>query len=105
MTTGNGVQHLDRYLSEIGQIGLLTAEQEIEMSKAIRGGNEPEAARAEMKLIEVNLRLVVSVAKRWQHTHFCMEELIFAGNEGLQIAAKKFNPQKFHTQFSTYATL
>ena len=105
MSTGNGAQHLDNYLNEIGQINLLTAEQEIELSKAIRGGNEPEAARAEIKLIEASLRLVVSVAKRWQHTHLSMEELISAGNEGLQIAAKKFNPQGFHNRFSTYATL
>lgn len=104
MSTGNGTQHLDNYLNEIGQISLLTAEQEIELSKAIRQRNEPESNKAEIKLIEANLRLVVSVAKRWQHTRLSMEELISAGNEGLQIAAKKFNPQGFHTRFSTYAT-
>jgi len=105
MNAGNGTQHLDNYLNEIGQVSRLTAEEEIELSKAIRGGNEPEAARAEIKLIEANLRLVVSIAKRWQYTQLSMEELISAGNEGLQIAAKKFNPQGFHTRFSTYATL
>jgi len=105
MSAGNGTQHLDSYLNEIGQVGMLTAEEEIELSKAIREGNEPEAARAEIKLIEANLRLVVSIAKRWQYTQLSMEELISAGNEGLQIASKKFNPQGFHTRFSTYVTL
>jgi RNA polymerase primary sigma factor len=104
MSTNNGASHLDNYLNEIGQIALLKREEEIELSNAIRRGKEPEAAQAEMKLIEANLRLVVSVAKRWQHTHLSMEELISAGNEGLQVAAKRFDPQKFHTRFSTYAT-
>ncbi len=102
---GSGTQYLDNYLNEIGRITLLTADEEIELSKAIREGPEDEATRAEIKLIESNLRLVVSVAKRWQHTHLSMEELISAGNEGLQIAAKKYNPQGFNTRFSTYATL
>ena len=84
MSTSNGAQHLDNYLNQIGQAGLLTAEQEIELSKAIRRGEEPEATQAEIKLIEANLKLVVSVAKRWQHTRLSMEDLISAGNEGLQ---------------------
>jgi RNA polymerase sigma factor (sigma-70 family) len=105
MSAGSGTQYLDNYLNEIGQVALLTAEQEIELSKTIQEGNGSAAAQAEIKLIEANLRLVVSVAKRWQHTQLPMEELISAGNEGLQIAAKKFNPLGFHTRFSTYATL
>ena len=95
--------YLDNYLNDIGRFALLTAEQEIELGKAIREGSGEEASRAEIKLIEANLRLVVSVAKRWQHTHLNMEELISAGNEGLQIAAKKFN-YRVGTRFSTYAT-
>jgi RNA polymerase primary sigma factor len=95
--------YLDNYLNEIGRFALLTAKEEIELSKAIREGNGEEATRAEIKLIEANLRLVVSVAKRWQHTHLNMEELISAGNEGLQIAAKKYDYRK-GTRFSTYAT-
>ena len=105
MSAGSGTQYLDNYLNEIGQVALLTAQEEIELSKAIREGPELEATRAEVKLIEANLRLVVSVAKRWQHTQLSMEDLISAGNEGLQIAAKKFNPEGFKTRFSTYATL
>jgi RNA polymerase sigma factor (sigma-70 family) len=105
MSAGSGTQYLDNYLNEIGQVALLTAEQEIELSKAIQEENGSAAAQAEIKLIEANLRLVVSVAKRWQHTQLPMEELISAGNEGLQIAAKKFNPLGFNTRFSTYATL
>lgn len=100
-----GTQYLDNYLNEIGKVSLLTAAEEIELSSAIREGPEAESARAEIRLIEANLRLVVSVAKRWQHTQLTMEELISAGNEGLQIAARKYNPQGFNTRFSTYATL
>lgn len=105
MSAGATTQYLDNYLNEIGRVTLLTAEEEIELSKAIREGNEAESTQAEMKLVEANLRLVVSVAKRWQHTQLPMEELISAGNEGLQIAAKKYDPQGFNTRFSTYATL
>lgn len=105
MSAGATTQYLDYYLNEIGRVTLLTAEEEIELSKAIREGNEAESTQAEMKLVEANLRLVVSVAKRWQHTQLPMEELISAGNEGLQIAAKKYDPQGFNTRFSTYATL
>src|SRR5437899_698687 len=105
MSAGNGTQYLDNYLNEIGKVPLLTADEEIELSRAIREGIEAEATRAEIKMIESNLRLVVSVAKRWQDTQLSMEELISAGNEGLQTAAKKYNPQGFNTRFSTYATL
>src|ERR1035441_10993007 len=95
--------YLDNYLNQIGRFALLTAAEEIELSKAIREGEGEEASRAEIKLVEANLRLAVSVAKRWQHTHLNMEELISAGNEGLQIAAKKYDYRK-GTRFSTYAT-
>ena len=95
--------YLDNYLNDIGRFALLTAEEEIQLSKAIREGGGEEATRAEIKLVEANLRLAVSVAKRWQHTHLNMEELISAGNEGLQIAAKKYDYRK-GTRFSTYAT-
>ena len=105
MSAGTVTQYLDNYLNDIGRVPLLTAEEEIELSQAIREGNEMEATQAEMKLVEANLRLVVSVAKRWQHTQLPMEDLISAGNEGLQIAAKKYNPLGFNTRFSTYATL
>lgn len=105
MSAGTVTQYLDNYLNDIGRVPLLTAAEEIELSQAIREGNETEATQAEMKLVEANLRLVVSVAKRWQHTQLPMEDLISAGNEGLQIAAKKYNPLGFNTRFSTYATL
>ena len=95
--------YLDDYLNEIGRFLLLTAEEEIQLSKAIREGTGQEAAQAEVKLMESNLKLVVSIAKRWQHTHLHMEELISAGNEGLRIAARKYN-HAWGTRFSTYAT-
>ena len=95
--------YLDDYLNEIGRFALLTAEEETQLSKAIREGEKEEAARAEVKLMEANLKLVVSIAKRWQHTHLNMEELISAGNEGLRIAARKYN-YALGNRFSTYAT-
>lgn len=105
MSTRNSTAYLDNYLNDIGRIPLLTAAEEIELSQRIREGTEDDAAQAAIALVEANLRLVVSVAKRWQHTQLSMEDLISAGNEGLQIAAQKYNPQGFHTRFSTYATL
>lgn len=105
MSAGSGTQYLDNYLNDIGRVALLTANEEIELSRVIRSGNEPAATEAENRLIVSNLKLVVSVAKRWQHTQLSMQELISAGNEGLQVAAKKYNPDNFQTRFSTYATL
>ena len=87
------------YLREIGAANLLTAEEEIELARRIREGDE--AARARM--IESNLRLVVKIARRYLNRGLAMLDLIEEGNLGLIRAVEKFDPEKGF-RFSTYAT-
>ena len=90
---------LKLYLMEIGQYKILTAEEEKELAKKYQNGDE----LAKQKLIEHNLRLVVSIAKRYTNNGLSLDDLIQFGNEGLMIAARKFTPEK-ECKFSTYAT-
>ena len=78
------------YLKEIGQVPLLSAQQEMELARAAQAGNE-EARR---KLSEANLRLVVSVAKRYAGRGLPFLDLIQEGNLGLMKAAEKFEPER-----------
>ena len=87
------------YLKEIGTIPLLTAEQEQELGQRIDAGDES----ARQKLVEANLRLVVSVAKRYVGRGLQFLDLIQEGNVGLMKAAEKFDYSKGY-KFSTYAT-
>ena len=87
------------YLKEIGRVPLLTAEQETELARAAQAGNED----ARRKLSEANLRLVVSVAKRYAGRGLPFLDLIQEGNLGLMKAAEKFEPERGF-KFSTYAT-
>jgi RNA polymerase primary sigma factor len=87
------------YLKEIGKVPLLKKEQEIELAKRIEAGDE--AAR--QKLTEANLRLVVSIAKRYVGRGMLFLDLIQEGNLGLLKAVKKFDWRKGY-KFSTYAT-
>ena len=87
------------YLKEIGKISLLSAEEEIEMSKRMEQGD----AEAKKKLAEANLRLVVSIAKRYVGRGMVLLDLIQEGNLGLIKAVDKFDYQKGF-KFSTYAT-
>lgn len=87
------------YLKEIGNIPLLTAEEEIELSKALEAGSK-EAGR---KLAEANLRLVVSIAKRYVGRGMMFLDLIQEGNVGLIKAVEKYDYTKGY-KFSTYAT-
>ena len=90
---------LAKYLAHIGQGELLTHEEEIELSKRAKQGD----ARARQRLIEKNLRLVVSVAKRYRGYGLPFEDLIQEGNIGLMKATEKFDPDRGF-RFSTYAT-
>jgi RNA polymerase primary sigma factor len=90
---------LAKYLAHIGQGELLTHEEEIELSKRAKQGD----ARARQRLIEKNLRLVVSVAKRYRGYGLPFEDLIQEGNIGLMKAVEKFDPERGF-RFSTYAT-
>ena len=87
------------YLKEIGQVPLLTAEQETELARAAQAGDED----ARRHLSEANLRLVVSVAKRYAGRGLPFLDLIQEGNLGLMKAAEKFEPERGF-KFSTNAT-
>lgn len=87
------------YLKEIGKVPLLTAEEEIELAKRMEDGDE----NAKKKLAEANLRLVVSIAKRYVGRGMLFLDLIQEGNLGLIKAVEKFDYRKGY-KFSTYAT-
>ena len=89
---------LKLYLKDIKDIPLLKAEEEISLARAIRKGDE-EARR---RMIQSNLRLVISIAKRYNNLGMPMSDLIEEGNLGLMRAVEKFNPGKGF-RFSTYA--
>jgi RNA polymerase primary sigma factor len=90
---------LAKYLAHIGQGELLTHEEEIDLSKRAKQGD----TRARQRLIEKNLRLVVSVAKKYRGYGLPFEDLIQEGNIGLMKAVEKFDPDRGF-RFSTYAT-
>ena len=87
------------YLKEIGRVPLLTAQQEADLARAAQAGDED----ARRRLSEANLRLVVSVAKRYAGRGLPFLDLIQEGNLGLMKAAEKFEPDRGF-KFSTYAT-
>ncbi|KFZ42066.1 RNA polymerase sigma factor RpoD [Anoxybacillus flavithermus] len=87
------------YLKEIGRVPLLSAEEEIELAKRIEQGDE----EAKRRLAEANLRLVVSIAKRYVGRGMLFLDLIQEGNMGLIKAVEKFDYRKGY-KFSTYAT-
>ena len=87
------------YLKEIGKVPLLTPEEEVELAKRMEQGDE----EAKRKLAEANLRLVVSIAKRYVGRGMLFLDLIQEGNLGLIKAVEKFDYQKGF-KFSTYAT-
>lgn len=87
------------YLREIGKIPLLNAEEELELALKVKDGDK----RAKDKMAEANMRLVVSIAKRYSGRGLDFLDLIQEGNTGLLRAVEKFDPDKGF-KFSTYAT-
>ena len=90
------------YLKEIGRVPLLTPEEEIELAVKIQAGG-PDGEKAKQRLSEANLRLVVSIAKRYVGRGMQFLDLIQEGNLGLIKAVEKFDHTKGF-KFSTYAT-
>jgi len=91
------------YLKEIGKIPLLSGDEELELARKIIEGTEAEKTEAKKKLAEANLRLVVSIAKRYVGRGMQFLDLIQEGNLGLLKAVDKFDYTKGF-KFSTYAT-
>src|SRR5690606_15919341 len=87
------------YLKEIGRVPLLTSDEEVELAKRMEAGDED----AKKQLVEANLRLVVSIAKRYVGRGMQFLDLIQEGNLGLMKAVEKFDYTKGF-KFSTYAT-
>jgi RNA polymerase primary sigma factor len=96
VATGDSIR---MYLAEIGRVRLLTHADEIKLAKGIARGNK----RCKDKLVEANLRLVVSIAKKYRNRGVSFLDLIQEGNLGLIRAAEKFDYRKGY-KFSTYAT-
>jgi len=90
---------LQLFLKDIGKVQLLTAAQEVELAKRIERGDH----RAKQEMVEANLRLVVSIAKRYRQQGLPFLDLIQEGTIGLVRAAEKFDHRKGF-KFSTYAT-
>ena len=96
--TNRDTQSLDKYLHEIGKEELLTAEEEVELARKIRGGDQ----KALDKLIKGNLRFVVSVSKQYQNQGLSLPDLINEGNLGLIKAAQRFDETRGF-KFISYA--
>ena len=90
--------NLGLYLSEIGRIPLLTRDEEVDVARRVRAGDD----RAKAHLTEANLRLVVQIARRYLNRGLPLPDLIEEGNLGLMRAVDKFEPER-GTRFSTYA--
>jgi len=90
---------LQGFLRDIGKVDLLTAAQEVALAKRIEGGDDS----AKQQMVEANLRLVVSIGKRYRNLGLPFLDLIQEGSIGLVRAAEKFDYRRGF-KFSTYAT-
>ncbi|MBP5289066.1 MAG: RNA polymerase sigma factor RpoD [Clostridia bacterium] len=107
MLTGEGMaleDHVRMYLKEIGKVPLLSGDEELALARTmVEGETDAERDDAKQKLVEANLRLVVSIAKRYVGRGMFFLDLIQEGNLGLMKAVEKFDYTKGY-KFSTYAT-
>ncbi len=100
--TNRESQSIDKYLQEIGKVELLDVEEEIDLAKKIKYGEDKEKQKALEKLTKANLRFVVSVAKQYQNQGLSLGDLINEGNLGLIKAAKRFDETRGF-KFISYA--
>lgn len=98
--TGEASTPFTLYLREIGKVALLTTKQENELAQRIKRGD----ASARDQMIQANLRLVVHIAREYEHCGMPLLDLINEGNIGLMKAVERFDPSK-GAKFSTYASL
>lgn len=99
--TNRNSEALDKYLVEIGRAPMVSIEEEIELAQSIKKGGRA-GERAKNKLVEANLRFVVSVAKQYQHQGLTLTDLIDEGNIGLIKAAERFDETRGF-KFISYA--
>ena len=99
--TNRNSEALDKYLVEIGRAPMVSIEEEIELAQAIKKGGRA-GERAKNKLVEANLRFVVSVAKQYQHQGLTLTDLIDEGNIGLIKSAERFDETRGF-KFISYA--
>lgn len=99
--TNRNSEALDKYLVEIGRAPMISIDEEIELAQIIRKGGRA-GERAKNKLVEANLRFVVSVAKQYQHQGLTLTDLIDEGNIGLIKAAERFDETRGF-KFISYA--
>ncbi len=102
-TIANKDEVLQMYLKDIGRIKLLNKKSEMSLGKAIKEGSKKEAQIAKKKLVQANLRLVVSIAKKYTGQGILFMDLVQEGSLGLIKAAQRFDYTKGF-KFSTYAT-
>ena len=96
--TSRETASLEKYFQEIGKVGLITANMEVELAQRIREGDQVALER----LVKANLRFVVSVAKQYQNQGIALQDLINEGNLGLIKAAKRFDETRGF-KFISYA--
>ena len=99
--TNRNSEALDKYLVEIGRAPMVSIDEEIELAQIIKKGGRA-AERAKNRLVEANLRFVVSVAKQYQHQGLTLNDLIDEGNIGLIKAAERFDETRGF-KFISYA--
>ena len=96
--TSRDSQSIEKYLNEIGKVDLISAEEEVELARRIKRGDQ----EALNKLVNANLRFVVSVAKQYQNNYLSLNDLINDGNLGLIKAAQRFDETRGF-KFISYA--
>ncbi len=94
---------LQMYLKDVGKTKMINHKQELELAKTIAEGNPKESTKAKKQLVSANLRLVISIAKRYIGHGVLFMDLVQEGSLGLIKAAEKFDYRK-NFRFSTYAT-